>query len=451
MQQLVQQLQQQVQQLQQPQQQQQQQQGGQQAQGGGQQPPAPRFAITPSSYTTGFLDFSSKNDVILFSKACEGLYEDPSDRHDLVPDQNQNFLSRVYDKGVNYNLSILSVPINMAQIPAVQAGQPYRTKNFCQHHGELSMELIRAFANTYIGRACRAAQDDRILSIVLQKSLTESAYATITADREEYTVNGEPSGLVMLKLILTESAVDTTVDPDIIRREIAQAPAKFAELNYNVRKFNDFIRTKVSQLKQKGETTTDLRTHIFAAYSTSNDPEFRRYIQTQRDYIRDHPTEEYSYKTLMNRAKDKADSLEVELKRQQIQPTSVEDPIVSLQAKVRAQKKSLQKLAKQSQGSGGGGKNGKEKTKRKKKNGKEYIPFPAELRTKEQPADPSKPVVIDGVQYWWCPEHKKWGRHTHDKCEKRLNKDKKSSTDDKPKEGGRSGRLVRALGAVIEG
>ena len=441
MQQLVQQLQQQVQQLQQPQ--------GGQAQGAGQQPAAPRFAITPSSYATGFLDFSNKNDVILFSKACESLYEDPSDRHDLVPDQNQNFLSRVYDKGINHNISVLNVPINMAQIPAVQAGQPYRTKNFCQHHGELSMELIRAFASTYIGRPIRAAQDDRILSIVLQKSLTETAYATITADREEYTVNGEPSGLVMLKLILTESAVDTTVDPDIIRREIAQAPAKFAELNYSVRKFNDFIRTKVSQLKQKGETTTDLRTHIFAAYSTSNDPEFRRYIQAQRDYIRDHPTEEYSYKTLMSRAKDKADSLEVELKRQQIQPTAVEDPIVTLQAEVRAQKKSLQKLTKQSQG-GGGGKSGKEKTKRTKKNGKDYIPFPVELRTKEKPADPSKPVVIDGIQYWWCPEHKKWGRHTHDKYEKRLNKEKQPGAGGKSKEGGHNGRLVRALGAVIQ-
>ena len=36
-------------------------------------------------------------------------------------------------------------------------------KNFCVSHGEITLELIKDFANTYLGTQTRAAQDDNML------------------------------------------------------------------------------------------------------------------------------------------------------------------------------------------------------------------------------------------------------------------------------------------------
>ena len=91
---------------------------------------------------------------------------------------------------------------------------------------------------------------------------------------------------------------------------------------------------------------------------------------------------------------------------------------------------------------GGGGK-GKGKKKGGKKGDKpEIIPYPKELRKKPAPADPSKPLTIEGLQIY-CTHHKKWGRHISHEC-KAKDKDNSDST---PKND-RAGRAVTAYQAI---
>jgi len=187
-----------------------------------------------------------------------------------------------------------------------------------------------------------------------------------------------------------------------------------------------------------------MHSNFFKAYLLSPDQDFVTYIKGQKDWIRDNPTQTYDYKQLMRRAKDKADSLEQDLLKKEI--GKPKDDLVALQTELKNQKKVINKITKRAKqeakqdgkkGSGGGGGNN---GKKKKKDKKDYVPFPDELKKKAAPDDPSKPLVISGVSYWYCKEHKKWGRHSTKDCRKKED----SGGDD----GRINNRAVRALAAI---
>lgn len=407
-------------------------------------PAAAVFALNPAARVTNILDFSDKIHVGLHAKAVASLYGDSDeDKYDLKPENTQTLLNLVFDRSINCNISVLQVPTTMAQVAVANP----QTINFCRHHGEISRELITAFANTYLGQDVRLAQDDNILLLLLQNSLTKKAYQTITADRTDFEVNGQSCGLMLFKAILEESSIDTSVDPDLIRIELSMAESKFKDLHFNVREFNEWVKIKVAQLQQRGAESTDIRTHVFSAFLSSNDVDFVNYIKTLKDWVRDNPREPFTYKTLMSRAKDKYESLEQDLLRRQVK-TSREDPIVALKAEIKAQNKTIKKIQSQytKNGGGGGKSNGDKKKQHGKKNSK-YVPFPAELKNRAAPDDPSKPLVIDGIEYWYCTKHKKWGKHPTVECKKDESNGSKQDSS-KPTGGDRQGRVVRALKAV---
>jgi hypothetical protein len=229
---------------------------------------------------------------------------------------------------------------------------------------------------------------------------------------------------------------------------LAAADAKFAALNYNVRALCEWAKLKVSQLQALGESTTDLRSHMFKAFLSSNDKELVSYVKQQKDFVRDNPTVPYDYKVLMARVKDKYDSIEQDLLKAKV-AAPPEDSIVALEAEIRQQKKMINKLAKHGKRDNkkGGGKGGDHKQDKKSKGKKDFVPFPDELKKKPAPADPSKPAIIDGHSYWFCTEHKKWGRHSSKDCKK---KGEGTSSGSKKDDGKYNGRLVRALAALQE-
>ena len=392
---------------------------------------------------TGPLDFSDKIHVGLHSKAIAGLYGDKdADKYDLDPANTQTLLNLVYDRGVNYNISVLQVPQTMAQ---VSMANPQRI-NMCKQHGEINRELITAFARTYLNTNTRLAQDDNILVLMIQNSLTKKAYQTITTDRSEYEVDGRACGLMMLKAVLEESAIETSVDPDLIRIEISMAASKFANLNFNVRAFNEWIKLKVSQLLQCGQESTDVKPHIFSAYLSSNDQDFVTYIKTLRDQARDNPSSAFTYKTLMSRAKDKYESIEQDMLRSQVKSPR-EDPIMALKAELRQHKQVIDKIQKRASGDSKQKKKPQASKKADSKKKPFQSTFPEELKTKGAPADPSKPLEIKGVKYYYCTSHEKWGQHLTSDCRA---KDSASKPNSKPSNSGnRAGRAVRALLATI--
>ena len=194
-------------------------------------------------------------------------------------------------------------------------------------------------------------QDDGILLLLLQQSLADDSYKSISTDRSEYTIQGQESGLLLLYKILDESAVDTMADPDVIRKRLALSAEKFVELGHDVKKFNSWITEQVDQLKQTGVDEKDLdclRAFIHAAYDRTPDKELYIYVQQQMDQARDHPEKEHSWKQFMSRVSKKVDSLQQATTHAALANTTNEDPILTLQAEVKQQQKLIAKLTKKS-------------------------------------------------------------------------------------------------------
>ena len=287
-----------------------------------------------------------------------------------------------------------------------------------------------------------------MLLLCLQDSIGNESYSLLAGNREAYMVDGVEVGIKFVKRILSQSKVDTTADPEVIRQELTASDLKFQSLGYDIRPFNQWVQLKMNQLAAKGQTSTDIRAHLLKAYMSSNDDKFTSYISLMKDRIRDNPTEEFTYVTLMDRALSKYDSIQTELAFKNAAKGATEDPLLTLEAQIKNQNKTIAKLHKQINGGGGGGKAKKDgdgggKSKKKRKGKKEWKPFPKELKSKPAPADPTKPLTIDGVDYYYCTKHEKWGRHSSAECtSKGIDKDKDKSP------GNRAGKTVRALAAI---
>ena len=405
----------------------------------------PRFAATPAEHKSGYLDFDDKNHTILFTKASESLYQDPKDRYNLSPEHTQAFLDKVYDRGVASNLSILMVPEKADDL----AGS---TKiNYCRNHAQFEEKHLQDYVTSIRGNSDRKEQDDRMLHNLLKASLSEAAYKTISIDRSSYTLDGIESGLLMLKYILGQSAVDTTVDPDIVRNELSQATEKFRSVQCNIKTFNEWFMLKVDQLKQNGILDNELhylKSTLFTAYAATTDPEMATYIGQQKDFQRDNPKQRYDWKELMSRVSKKTDDMAIAATRAQLQGTVPEDPILALQAEVRKQQKTIEKLAKRSkrgskdnQGGQSSGNSNSNNNGNKKKKSK----FPDELKDRSKPDDVNKPVVINGTKYYWCSHHGKWGKHTTSECKKGNGSDTSGSNKDN---NDRNGKFIKALSAI---
>ena len=195
-------------------------------------------------------------------------------------------------------------------------------------------------------------------------------------------------------------------------------------LHCDVKAFNEWFSEKVEQLKQNGILDTELhwlRSILFTSYEKSTDPLFKAYIEQQKDYLRDNPdkSKDFTWKLLMSRASKKVDSLLIDSKRAS---NNKGNPILALEAKLKNQQTVIQQLVHEHQASNGKGKSNSNRKKHDKGKKGKRTPFPDELKSKPRPDDPNKAVTIAGNDYYWCDEHKKWGRHKTSQCHKRNGK-----------------------------
>jgi hypothetical protein len=269
-------------------------------------------------------------------------------------------------------------------------------------------------------------------------------------------VEGEKSGLLLLKAILDQSAIDSSIDPDVVRKELAHAYLMFKELKYDVRAFHDWVQRKLNALKQTGHTSTDVATHLLTAYKTSNDLQLRLYIERLEDIARDSGTY-LQGRDLMNKVKLKFDSLETARKLEAI--ATRDDDIVALKAQLEELKKSNGDNFNQSDTK----EDDESENEREKSSRRSSSKIPKELKKKKKPSDLTKPQVINGVDWFYCNIHK-WCKHQDVDCRKRTDEDddESSSGDEDSEEdessedestassvGCRVGRSIKAVGALI--
>ena len=92
-------------------------------------------------------------------------------------------------------------------------------------------------------------------------------------------VGKEPSGALLLKVIIRESHIDSNAMTAMIRTKLSSLDTYIVTIASDITEFNQYGKLLVQLLHTRGETTTDLLTNLFKGYAAASDQVFRSYIE----------------------------------------------------------------------------------------------------------------------------------------------------------------------------
>jgi hypothetical protein len=164
--------------------------------------------------------------------------------------------------------------VGIMYIPEEPLSAPAEMDNILERYGSISMERIQALEETYIHTGTRMAQDAAMLHHCLMASLTEQAIGTLLLKKKEYTLGGRPSGNLLLRLIIRESSLNSNASSMIIRTKLSKLDEYMPVVKSNIKKFNTYMDMQIHALTARGNTTSDLLVHLFAAYKLALDASF---------------------------------------------------------------------------------------------------------------------------------------------------------------------------------
>ena len=91
--------------------------------------------------------------------------------------------------------------------------------------------------------------------------------------------------LLLLKVIIEISYVDTNVTTKMLINKLYNLPAYMVSIKYDIEKFNDHMNLLINMLAAQGREATDLLEYLFNAYRIVTDKHFQRYVESkQNDY-----------------------------------------------------------------------------------------------------------------------------------------------------------------------
>ena len=174
------------------------------------------FALSPAMAIPGIIDFASTTGKRIFRFTTEKLDEE---LYDCKPDGMIQFLQslavRATEYGWDHDVS------GILQIPEDPANVMSDTDNLIESYGMITIETVRTFEASYIALQVRPAQDTYLLYKCLMKSISKEGKSKITIWKDQYHVNGMPSGNLLLKIIIRESHLDTNATISTIRTNLA--------------------------------------------------------------------------------------------------------------------------------------------------------------------------------------------------------------------------------------
>jgi hypothetical protein len=111
-------------------------------------------------------------------------------------------------------------------------------------------------------------------------TLTKEAHANITLlHQQDYFIDNAASGVLLLKVIISEAHVDTNAAERPIQEELAGLSDYIMhDVGSDIIAFNKHIKILQKELTARGVTTNDLLTNLFKAYKEASDKTFITYI-----------------------------------------------------------------------------------------------------------------------------------------------------------------------------
>jgi hypothetical protein len=386
------------------------------------------FALLPGEANVQPLDWSKAESMKLFNKAITAI----DTKFALSEDNLRTFIEQVRERSRIFNWETL--------LTVTDSGG--NARNLLDCYGLVTIENCRVHADQHVGIPAgspagtaaadtRTAQDSMMLYQFLLNSLTDAAKLTILSDKDLYYVNGHPSGVCFLKVIIGRSSIDTNAKISLLRKKIARLTETMKnEFKGNVREFNTYVSLQKDQLLGRGQDVSELITHLFDAYlSGVADEEFHRYIETYQNQYDDGMV--ITPERLMQNALTKYDTI---MQRREASSES-ENRVIALKAEATKDEQlatlTAQIAALQANYAAKGNEKGKTST---KVNAAKKIP----AWKKVAPADNESKTIVKTINdkkktFHWCPNHQMWTIHLPKDCTygKEGNDSNKNSTEKK--------------------
>jgi hypothetical protein len=388
-----------------------------------------RFALTPALATNTVLDYSSRAGAKLFDMATASL----ETSFDMRAKNIKLFLEELSIRSTTFGWS------DIMEIPRDLARPLDETDNIMTAYGTIPIARVREHVATYIQTEARAAQDSYQIYLCIMATLTKEAKSRIVLQKDQYNVNDIPSGVLLLRLVIQESSIDTNATTRFLREQLSSLNKLMTEKDSNVIEFNESVRGLLDSLASRGETTQDLLSNLFKGYEAASDDQFVKYILKKQD----------DYDEGSDITPDKLMLLAAQKYRTLVQagkwnaPDEKMQKIIALEATI----KKLQKGSKPSKDKKPNPEKNKKGNKEKEEKSKTLKPDWMMVKPKE--GEP-KTKTVDGKEYHWCPNHEAWTRHSPEEC-----KGKGAGASNKPPKG-KKGKpkpklsISRALQAIAE-
>jgi hypothetical protein len=412
----------------------------------------PNFSKSPGiSRANDDLDMTNEADQKLYKEATTGFTK-KNELFDLSSGRLMTYLERLNDRCSEYGWNEPITGITYIPKDPLDAATEY--DNLLTNYGKIGIDRVRAFEETYLHLPIRAANDSDMLYKCQMKSLTEAAVSKLRLVKHLYHVNGEPSGNLLLRVIIQKSSLDSNATVSIIRNKLARLDEYMPQIKSNILEFTEYVQGLLLELTARGEETLDLLIHLFAAYKVASDASFREMARDEELlYERGVPMTPEGlmgvmlarWETLTDKGEWNAPSQEEE----QLMVLRTELEALKIARKVPAKGDVLQKLKEKLQK--------KMLVKKKKPQDAKYkgkaFNDPAWLANNEKPNPLTKTMQHRNKAWHWC------AAETGGKCDGRWRVHKPSECKGTAGRGGRESvsngnngnelKLMKVLNAVI--
>ena len=346
------------------------------------------FALTPAQNIDEVLDFSDKAHRSIYDKSIAPL---SINSFDCVSTQLVDFMSALSKKAHDFGWydRILKIPLTLPETEDTEC------INLLTNHAQISIELIRAYELSYVKSESRERQDMHCLYTCIMDSLSQEGRLKVLTEKEKYTIPRDPddensdsvvSGNLLLKVVLMKSTVDNRSGAYSIRMKLSDLTGLIAKLGYDIEKFNTQVKQFIEDLSRRGETSDDVIFNVIKAYKEVPVKEFVIFINRIKDEADDKADkDQYTPQYVMDKAENKYKILVNEgtwdtgLKHK--------NELMALKAEINKLKMRNRIPRKQ------GNLKGKQRQTTKKR-----------VDITRKPADITKPVKIDGKDWYWCSE-----------------------------------------------
>jgi hypothetical protein len=156
--------------------------------------------------------------------------------------------------------------------------------------------------------------------------LTTEFQNRVTLEKDKWHVKGHPDGACLLKVVISLAYIDT----------------KITSSNFDIKKFNGWVKGQVAALAARGETTSDLIVNLFKGYEAVPDRVFKDYIKQKKSAYEEGGT--INPEELMQLAQNKFEGRV--LAKTWNAPTGEQEQIIALEAHIERLQEKKRNLAK---------------------------------------------------------------------------------------------------------